>query len=57
MKYVAISTLQSFTVAASTHLVKYYVVIMIYLAHDILVGGLIGPTKSISHFSNTLTVT
>jgi hypothetical protein len=47
----------SFTSVSSTHLVKYFITVIIYLAFDILVGGLIGPTKSISHLSNTCKVT
>jgi hypothetical protein len=42
---------------ASAHLVKYSVIVMIYLAPDVFAGGLIGKTKSIAHFSNTCKVT
>jgi hypothetical protein len=52
-----VSMLQSLNGAASVHIVKYLVTIMIYLAPDLLVSGLIGPTKSIAHFSNTYKVT
>jgi hypothetical protein len=56
-KCVVVSNLQYFTVVVLAHLVKYSSIIMIYLTLDLLVGGLIGPTKSISHLSNTLRVT
>jgi hypothetical protein len=58
-KCVVVSTLQSFTGATFSHLVKYSirVMIMIYLAHELFVGGLIGPTNSISHLLNTCKVT
>jgi hypothetical protein len=49
--------LQSLTGIDSSHLVKYLVAVMIYLAPDLFVGGLIGPKKSISHLSNTYIVT
>jgi hypothetical protein len=52
-KCVVISALNSFTGVASAHLVKYLVALMIYLSPDNFVGGWIGPTKPISHFSNT----
>jgi hypothetical protein len=52
-KCVVIYALQSLTGVSSAHLVKYYVSIMMYLAPDLHVGGLIGLKKSISHFSNT----
>jgi hypothetical protein len=42
---------------ASSHLVKYFVIAMIYLAPDLFAGGWIGPTKSIAHLSNTYKVT
>jgi hypothetical protein len=54
---VVVSALQYFTGDAYAHLVKYYVTVIIYLALDLFVGGLIGPTKSISHLSNTCKVT
>jgi hypothetical protein len=34
-------------------MVKYSVTVMIYLTPGLLGGGLIGPTKSTSHLSNT----
>jgi hypothetical protein len=52
-KCVVVSLIHPFTGASSDHLVKYFVAVMIYLSPDLFVGGLIGPTKSISHFSNT----
>jgi hypothetical protein len=56
MNCVAIAALQSLTALASTHLVKYFVGVIIYLAPVRLPGGLIGPTKSMAHFSNTCNV-
>ena len=47
-----VSALQYFTGAASTHLVRYSVVVIMYLDPVIFVSGLIGPTKSIAHLSN-----
>jgi hypothetical protein len=52
-KCVVVSTLQSFTSASSAHLVKYFFEAIIYLSPEIFDGGLIGPTKSISHFPKT----
>jgi hypothetical protein len=49
--------LQSFIGIAFAHLVKYYVTMMMYLAPDILVGGLMGPMKTTTHLSNTCKVT
>jgi hypothetical protein len=51
-KCAVVYALQYFIGAASTHLVRYSVVVIIYLTPVILVGGLIGPTKSTAHFSN-----
>jgi hypothetical protein len=42
---------------SSSHLVKYFFVVMIYLVPNLLVGGLIGNTKYTGHFSNSLRVT
>jgi hypothetical protein len=56
-KCVVVSALQYFTGAASTHLVKYFVAVIMYLAPILLAGGLIGPTKSIAHLSNACNVT
>jgi hypothetical protein len=47
----------SVTGDASAHLFKYYVAMIMYLAPYLLVDGLIGPTKSISHLSNTCNIT
>jgi hypothetical protein len=44
-------------VSTSADFVKYFVAVIMYLALDLFVGGLIGPKKSISHFSNTCKVT
>ena len=56
-KFIIVFALQSFTIVASSHLVSYSFVVIIYLAPDLLVCGLIVPTKSIAHLSNTLRVT
>jgi hypothetical protein len=48
--------LQSLTALASSHLVKYSVAVMMYQAHVHFPSGLIGPTKSIVHFSNACKV-
>jgi hypothetical protein len=55
-KCVVVSALQSFTGASYAHLVKYLVALIMYLAPDLFVGGLIGPTKSIAHLLNTCKV-
>jgi hypothetical protein len=52
-----VPSLQSFTGATYAHLVRYYVAVIMYLAPVLFVGGLIGPTKSIYHLSNTFNVT
>jgi hypothetical protein len=52
----AIVSLHSFATLASDHLVKYSVAVMMYLAHVHFPGGLIGPKKSIAHFSNACKV-
>jgi hypothetical protein len=49
-KCVFVYALQSLTGVASSPLVKYYVIVIIYIAHDIFVGGFIGTTKYNSHF-------
>ena len=56
-KCVDVSMLQSFTGVASTHIVKYSIGVMMYLAPILFVGGLIGPTKSISHLYNNFNAT
>jgi hypothetical protein len=53
----AVSTVQSMIGVSSTHLVKNYVAVIMYLAPDLLIDGLIGPTNSISHLSNACNVT
>jgi hypothetical protein len=52
MKHAAVVSLQSLTALASAHLVKYSIAIIMYLDPIRFPGGFIGPTKSISHFSN-----
>jgi hypothetical protein len=52
MNSTIVVALQSLTALASAHLVKYFVAVIIYLALMHLPGGLIGPTKSMAHFSN-----
>jgi hypothetical protein len=56
-KHVVFSTLQSFMHATSSHIVKYYVAVIIFVYPYLFPGGLIGPTKSISHSLNTYKVT
>jgi hypothetical protein len=51
-KCAVVSALQYFTGAASTHLVRYSIMVIIYLTPVLLAGGLMGPTKSITHLSN-----
>jgi hypothetical protein len=43
------SALHSITGVTSAHRFRYYVVVVMHLSHDILVGGFIGPMKSISY--------
>jgi hypothetical protein len=56
-KCAVVSVLHSFTGADSAHLVRYFIAVMMYLAPVLLVGGLLGPTKSIAHLSNSSNVT
>jgi hypothetical protein len=56
MRHAIVVALQSLTALASTHLVKYYVIVIMYLAPVCFPGGFIGPTKSMSHFSNACRV-
>jgi hypothetical protein len=56
IKFPAIVALQSLTTLASVHLVRYFVAVIIYLAHVHFPGGFIGPTKSMAHFSNSCKV-
>jgi hypothetical protein len=56
MNYTIVVALQSLTALYSAHLVKYSVTVMMYLASVHFPRGLIGPMKSISHFSNSYKV-
>jgi hypothetical protein len=56
MKHAAVVALQSLISLASAHLVKYYVAVIMYLSRVCFPGGLIGPTKSMAHFSNACKV-
>jgi hypothetical protein len=56
MNYTVVATLQSLISLDFFHLVKYSIAMMIYLAPVHLPSGLIGPTKSMAHFSNTCNV-
>jgi hypothetical protein len=49
---VVVVALHSLTALASAHMVKYYVAVMMYLDLVCFPGGLIGPMKSMAHFSN-----
>jgi hypothetical protein len=52
MKRTTVVALHSLTSLASSHLVKYLVAVMMYLAPVHFPSGFIGPTKSMAHFSN-----
>jgi hypothetical protein len=56
MKCAVVMELQSLTALASTHLVKYFVAVIMYLAPVHFPGGFIGRTKSMDHFSNACRV-
>jgi hypothetical protein len=56
IKRATVVALQSLTALPSAHLVRYYVVVIIYLAPVRFPGGFIGPTKSMAHFSNACRV-
>jgi hypothetical protein len=56
-KCATVSMLQSVTGATSSHRVRYFVFVMMYLAPDLLAGGLIGPMKSMTHLSKSCNVT
>jgi hypothetical protein len=43
--------------SALSHLVNYFITMMMYLDPNLFTGGLIGPTKSISHLSNDFIIT
>jgi hypothetical protein len=49
INHATVSVVQSMVGFSSSHLVKYSITMIMYLAHDLLVDGLIGPTKYISH--------
>jgi hypothetical protein len=49
-KCAVVLALQYLTGATSAHLVRYSIMVIMYLAPILLTGGLIGPTKSNSHF-------
>jgi hypothetical protein len=56
MNHAAIVALQSLNALTSSHMVKYSVAVMMYRALVRLLGGLIGSTKSIAHFSKACKV-
>jgi hypothetical protein len=56
MKRIAIVSLHSLTSLTLTHLVKYSVAVIMYLAHVRFPGGFIGPTTTMAHFSNSFRV-
>jgi hypothetical protein len=56
MKHIVVVALQSLTALASAHLVKYFVAVMMYLAHVRFSGGFRGPMKLMAHFSNAFRV-
>ena len=56
MNCASVAASQFLTALASTHLVRYYVPVMMYLAPVRFPGGLIGPMKSIADLSNAHSV-
>jgi hypothetical protein len=56
MNCAIVAALYSLTTLAYTHLVKYFVAVIMYLGPVRFPGRLIGPTKSMAHFSNTCNV-
>ena len=54
--HAVVVALQSLTTLASAHMVKYFVTVIMYLDPVRFLGGLIGPTKSMAHFSNAYKV-
>ena len=56
MNCTAIAASQFLTSLASSHLVRYYIPMMMYLALVHFPGCLIGPTKPIAHLSNARSV-
>jgi hypothetical protein len=53
MKHATVVALQSLTALASTHLVKYFVAIIMYLAPVHFPSGFLGPMNSMAHYSNS----
>jgi hypothetical protein len=56
MKCIVVVALQSLNSLTSSHLVKYSIVVMMYLTPVLFPSGFIGPTKSMAHFSNACRV-
>jgi hypothetical protein len=56
MKRETLVALQSLTTLALTHMVKYSIVVIMYLSPVHFPDGFIGPTKSMAHFSNAYKV-
>jgi hypothetical protein len=56
VKCAAAVALQSLISLASAYLVRYSIVVIIYLAPVHFLGGLIRPMKSMVHFSNACRV-
>jgi hypothetical protein len=55
--HAVVFVVQFVTGVSFSDLVKYLVAVIMYLAPDLLIDGLIGPTKSMSHLSNSCNVT
>ena len=56
MKHTTVDALHSLTSLALAHMVKYSIVVIMYLAPVRFPGGFIGPTNSMAHFSNACRV-
>jgi hypothetical protein len=56
MNHVVVVSLQSLSALSSSHLVKYFVTVMMYLSLVCFPSELIGPTKSMAHLSNACKV-
>ena len=56
MNCAAVVASQFLTSFTSAHLVRYSIPMMMYLAPVHFPGGLVGPTKSIAHFSNACNI-
>ena len=56
IKCAVVAALQSLISLASAYLVRYSIIVIIYLAPMRSPGGFIGPTKSMAHFSNAYRV-